>query len=204
LGRARARGRKPGRETVTADTPAGQDPGDVLAYRSLSAVVIFLVTAAAGALGDLASKSKVFSQLLDSPAHSTMVIPGLLRFTLSTNPGIVFGLRLAPWAILLATMAAVVAVAVLFATSARRFRWLHVALGMVLGGALGNAYDRLFSYVHLPGESRAHVGEVRDFIDFYPISYPLFNVADILLVVGVCIILLHVFRHRKDPRPGGR
>jgi len=166
------------------------------AFRSPRSLVLFLAATGLGCAADLLSKHFVFATLLGTGKRPE-VVPGLLRLTLSANPGIVFGIRLPPWLVMLATLAAVAAVVVLFAASARTFWGLHLALGMVLGGALGNAYDRLVVRVQLPGETASHAGRVRDFLDVYPIRYPIFNVADVLLVVGVALILLHVLRTRR-------
>ena len=65
--------------------------------------------------------------------------------------------------------------------SAATDRWLCVALGLILGGTVGNLYDRLV------------FGGVRDFLYFYKIDWPVFNIADCCLVVGACILLLHAF-----------
>jgi signal peptidase II len=156
---------------------------------------------AAGAAADLVSKAVVFERLAESAHRSCTVVPRVLRFTLSTNPGIVFGLPVPGWLVLVATLAAAVTVVALFATSSRR-RWgLHLALAMVLAGSLGNAYDRLFSRVHFAGEPLPRTHQVRDFIDFHVINYPVFNVADVLLVVGVLLILLQLHRQRRRLGP---
>ncbi len=170
-----------------------------MAYCSIPAVTVFLCAAIVALAADLASKEYVFGALSDAPGCARTLIPDVLRFQLSTNPGIVFGLRVPPWSVMVATAAAVIMVIAIFATSWRRLWGLHVALGMVIGGALGNAYDRLFCTVMVDG--RLHVGEVRDFIDFYTISYPVFNLADVFLVVGVLLIMLHMTRSRPA---GGR
>ena len=59
--------------------------------------------------------------------------------------------------------------------------WLSAALGLILGGTVGNLYDRLV------------FGGVRDFLYFYKIDWPVFNVADCCLVVGAGMLLLHAF-----------
>jgi signal peptidase II len=158
------------------------------------------VTAAGlGASADLLSKHFVFAALLGREGHRATVIPGVLRLTLSTNPGIVFGIRLPGPLVPIATLAMVAVVILLFASSSRRFWGLHLGLGMVLGGALGNAYDRLLASVRFPDEPLARTHQVRDFIDVYVIGYPVFNVADILLVIGVGLIILHMLRGRRAP-----
>ena len=182
-------------QTSHAETPA---------YKSAPAIIIFIAIATAGLAADLISKHCTFGALMDQPGQSATVIDGLLKISLSTNPGIVFGIRAPPWAVLSATTIATVAVMVLFATSPPRRRMLHAALAMVLAGAIGNAYDRLFSQVIFPGDMAPRLGQVRDFIDVYigQHHWPTFNVADILLVVGVGLILLEsirdTIRHRRN------
>jgi len=66
-------------------------------------------------------------------------------------------------------------------------RWLCAALGLILGGTLGNLYDRLV------------FNGVRDFLYFYKIEWPVFNVADCCLVVGAIILLAHAFFSREKP-----
>ena len=189
------------RTRVKTERPhAAQSP----AGKSASAIIVFIVIVAVCLAADLISKHYAFSTVIDRPDQSATVIDGVLKISLSTNPGIVFGINAPTWAVLLATALAVVAVVMLFATSPRRQRLLHTALAMVLAGAAGNAYDRLFSKVTFPGDMAARVGEVRDFIDVHInwFRWPTFNVADIFLVVGVGLILLEsirdVLRHRRE------
>lgn len=69
-------------------------------------------------------------------------------------------------------------------------RWMPIALALVLGGALGNLYDRLV------------LGYVVDFIHLYYGSYhfPAFNIADCAITVGAVMIALDMFR--KPPETG--
>jgi lipoprotein signal peptidase len=60
-------------------------------------------------------------------------------------------------------------------------RWLSAALGLILAGTLGNFYDRLV------------FGGVRDFLYFYKINWPVFNVADCCLVCGATLLFFHAF-----------
>ncbi len=63
-----------------------------------------------------------------------------------------------------------------------RDRFLSPALGLILGGTLGNLYDRLVFH------------GVRDFLHWYKfIDWPVFNIADSCLVVGACVLLAHSF-----------
>lgn len=75
---------------------------------------------------------------------------------------------------------------------ARNDKLLAISLSFVLGGAIGNFIDRLFR------------GEVVDFLDFIIFGYdfPIFNVADSSLVVGVTLILIATFIDEKQKKKG--
>lgn len=137
----------------------------------------------------------------DSPEFTRIILQRLnihrdvmpfVRFTISTNPGVVFGFNALHRSVVnLATIVMIIAVIVFFCLSGRKDHWLHVAFGLILGGAIGNLYDRLFSYVPLPGLTPIQ-NHVRDFIDCSEIGYKwVFNVADAWLVIGVAMIMLH-------------
>ena len=67
-------------------------------------------------------------------------------------------------------------------------RWLCIALGLILGGTVGNLFDRVV------------FGGVRDFLYFYLIDWPVFNVADCCLVVGAGLLLVQaVFGKKEKP-----
>jgi lipoprotein signal peptidase len=59
-----------------------------------------------------------------------------------------------------------------------REKWLCAALGLILGGAIGNLYDRLV------------FGGVRDFLHLYRFGWPVFNVADCCLVIGAVLLIV--------------
>lgn len=112
---------------------------------------------------------------------------GVIRFTHVQNDGIIFGLD-APQAVTLVFPILLVVVALLF--SARYSQddgWpVHVAVGLFVGGSLGNLIDRLA------------FGHVTDFVDvrlWGDFHWPAFNVADAAIVVGV--ILLSAFMIRS-------
>jgi signal peptidase II len=71
---------------------------------------------------------------------------------------------------------------------ARHDRFLCLALGLILAGALGNLFDRLL------------FGGVRDFLHwYYVVNWPVFNLADCFLVAGAGLLLLQAFC--TQPRP---
>lgn len=145
-------------------------------------------TAAAAYLLDRASKLWVRNALADRPPLE--VIPRILRLTYTTNSGGAFGLgQSAPW---LFAGATIVVSGVIVVTSFRLTRpWIAVALGLVLGGALGNLTDRAVNGSGLSGR-------VTDFIDFR--IWPVFNLADMAIVCGA--ILLALSSLRGEPKEG--
>jgi lipoprotein signal peptidase len=70
-------------------------------------------------------------------------------------------------------------------------RWLCVALGLILGGTVGNLFDRVV------------FGGVRDFLYFYLIEWPVFNVADCCLVIGASLLLVQAVFGKK-PQPAAQ
>jgi lipoprotein signal peptidase len=64
-------------------------------------------------------------------------------------------------------------------------KWLCIALGLILGGTTGNLFDRTF------------FGGVRDFLYFYLIDWPVFNVADCCLVIGASLLLIQAVFGKK-------
>lgn len=111
------------------------------------------------------------------------VIGDWLRFVLVYNPGAAFGLGTGyTWILALVAVAAVVAIA-WYAWRVKSLAWA-IVLGMILGGAITHAGDRLFRD---PGFARGHV------VDF--IGYGTFfvgNVADIMIVVGAALAVILV------------
>ena len=106
------------------------------------------------------------------------VIEGVLSFDVSFNPGGVFGIgQTMPELFLVAT--AIVIVAILVWVRNLEDRSWAIPLGMVLGGGLGNVTDRVV---------RGFDGQVVDFIDLH--VWPVFNVADMAIVIGVGLVLL--------------
>lgn len=96
---------------------------------------------------DLWTKHWAFTQLdpFAPPDKAFVAIPNLLTFHRSLNPGALFGLGkgLTP-VFIVASILALAFVLFLFWHSGRNRRSLHIALGLVLAGALGNLYDRAY------------------------------------------------------------
>ncbi len=123
-------------DTVSSETPAS-------AWRSGNAHLRFWLVAGLGLVLDLWSKARAFSTLQASEVHT--LVPELVEFRRSLNPGAVFGLGAGLVALFISASALALGfVLFLFFGSGARQRGLHIALGMILAGALGNLYDRSF------------------------------------------------------------
>ncbi|MDI3299212.1 MAG: signal peptidase II [Bacillota bacterium] len=110
-----------------------------------------------------------------TPGESIAIWPGLFYLTYTRNTGAAFSLFQGGSGWLAAITVAIAAGIVVFALRQGRGRpWLQVALGMILGGALGNLVDRLAR------------GWVVDFLDFR--VWPVFNLADSSVVVGALLL----------------
>jgi signal peptidase II len=176
-------------------------------------------------VADLASKHYVFASMLRDPhlprrirqvqlasdqtltsgqvlrqLHlSRQVLPGV-RFTIATNPGVVFGLPMPRWAVLATTAITIALVTFFFAGSHPNAWFTHTAMACILSGAMGNLYDRMFSEVALPGMEPIR-RQVRDFIDCSQLHYySVFNLADALLVIGAAMLVLHWLAGRAVKR----
>jgi signal peptidase II len=117
--------------------------------------------------------------------ESIPVLPGFFRLTHVQNSGAAFGLfadSSSEWKVAILIMFSVLALAVVSALlwkNSHSMTTTGVGLSLILGGAVGNLWDRLLS------------GHVVDFFDFYLGSYhwPAFNVADSAIVVGALLLV---------------
>lgn len=114
------------------------------------------------------------------------VIAGWLQFRLVRNSGAAFSFATgSTWIFTL--IATVVSVMILRVSRQLGSRWWALALGLLLGGAVGNLVDRL---VRPPGFARGHVIDFIEYLRFPFMDFPVFNVADSCIVVAACLIAL--------------
>ena len=117
----------------------------------------------------------------DLPARGAVDVLPILRLTMVWNRGVSFGLLnghgdVGRWALVAFETAVAIALAVWARRNERPI--LALALGLVMGGALGNVIDR------------ARFGAVADFIDVTALHFPwVFNLADSAINVGVALLL---------------
>ncbi len=119
------------------------------------------------------------------------IIPGFFSLQFVYNPGAAFGLLAhQQWLFIAVSLGAIAGMLYFIAKPEARVGLIPWALGLLLGGAVGNLVDRL------------RFGKVVDFFLFYWRQYvfPNFNVADIGITVGVSLLILHLLLNgEKQP-----
>ncbi|MCF3964648.1 signal peptidase II [Streptomyces fuscigenes] len=161
-----------GKTAVAAERPVGRRK--ILALFTV-AVVAYLL--------DLGSKLLVVAKL---EYHEPVKILGnALELTVIRNPGAAFGVGTAYTVIFTIIAAAVIVVIARLARKLYSLPWA-IALGLLLGGALGNLTDRIF---RSPG---VFEGAVVDFIA--PAHFAVFNLADSAITCGGILVVLLSFR----------
>jgi signal peptidase II len=169
----------------------------------------FLIITVLVILADQLSKTLVTHLFL--PGESVPVLGSFFRLTLVLNPGGVFGTRLGSQNFY--TFISIVAIGVvlwfLFKTRGKE-KMLNVGFCLVLGGAVGNLIDRF------------RFGEVVDFLDFdffninlppkeilifkfpgFTIDrWPVFNLADSFVLIGMILVIIHLMFFKENPNSG--
>lgn len=188
--------------------PAWQSPANVLFFAVVAAAVAADLWLKAWSFGNVAgipvAASACEGAVLIPPHPPRAIIPGVLSLKLTTNTGAVFGIGRGSQSVFIAiSLLAILIVVISFARSDARNHLLHLALALILAGAMGNLYDRvrfgavrdmlyLFPGVHLPAGWTWPGTGLRE-------VYPwIFNLADVALICGVVLVLVLSWR---QPRP---
>jgi signal peptidase II len=153
----------------------------------------------AGAVELIPGTFKLFAQFRNTPARGDDHLSFLRTWSSldmpKVNPGALFGV-LSQYDknanAIFAAISVLAAIAITFWSFKRSTAsdpTLCAALGLILGGTLGNLYDRVVFH------------GVRDFLYFYLINWPVFNIADCCLVLGAGVLLLQAFWPRAALEP---
>lgn len=152
------------------------------------AVILFII--------DQATKYIALTKL--KPLGSVIFIDGFMDFTFVENRGAAFGiLNGRVWLLLViaAVICIVIIAAMLKMPNTKEYKWLKWSLMLILAGAIGNVADRLFR------------GYVVDFFEFTFIKWPVFNMADIYVVIGtivMAVLVLFVIKDDKEEKDAGK
>ena len=154
--------------------------------------VPWLAVSAAVILADRVTKAGILAAF--RPGEQLAVTP-FFSLTLAFNPGAAFSFLAGAdgWQRWLFTGIAIAASAVIVWLLRRGGNALYcLGLALILGGALGNLWDRLA------------IGMVVDFLLFHYAgwAYPAFNVADSAITVGAGLLIIDSFRQRRTGEPG--
>ena len=167
--------------------------------------LLFWSIAVGGTAFDLVTKSIIFSRVGPPPCAasrrsspgSSSCTPARIRVRSGASVPSLPGSSLIFAG--LSVVAALVIFYYLFVLGAAASRVLTIALGLIMAGAMGNCYDRLW------------LGHVRDFVHFHidAINFDcaIFNFADNMLVIGACTLVLYALRPEKprtDPQVDDR
>lgn len=123
--------------------------------------------------------------------ESITIINNVLYITSHRNRGAAWGiLQGQMWLFYAITLIVILAIIFYIQRAAKRKWLLGVSLGLMLGGAIGNFIDRVFRK------------EVVDFIHAYIFgyNYPVFNIADSSLCIGVVLLMIQMLRDEREPK----
>ena len=113
------------------------------------------------------------------------IIPGFLSFTYRENIGVAFSLGEAtPMLVLIIHILLVLSITIFMIKYNKRIKD-QIPFILMLAGGLGNLIDRLFR------------GHVVDFINFKGLRFPVFNIADIFVVLGCIILIIDAIRYKN-------
>jgi signal peptidase II len=169
-------------ETDTDAAPAAGSPDRQRPPRRAPRILIFAVVAALALAADVVSKVLVVADLPETH-RPVRLLGGALYLEQTRNSGAAFSLGTGFTVILTAIALAVVVFIVRTAGRLRSTGWA-VALGLILGGALGNLADRLFRH---PGFLRGHVVDWISAFGPHGEHWPIFNLADSAIVCGAVL-----------------
>ena len=153
----------------------------------------YLILIAGLTILDQLTKAMISSN--PSALANVEVIPGFFYITYVKNAGAAWSM-LSGQRVMLSLISAAAVIGMLWVlqrTVAKKQKLNSLALSLMIAGALGNLIDRLM------------LGSVRDFLNFYIFGYdfPVFNVADICLTIGVGLLILATILEPDSPKTEG-
>lgn len=155
---------------------------------------LFILAIVGGSVLILDQITKVYIDTVFHLYESVIIIPDFFSITYVRNPGAAFGLFAGQSSFFRTVFFSCVSLVALSFLGMMVYqvpqddRWQMISLSLLLGGAMGNIVDRV------------RMGEVIDFLDFYIGTYhwPVFNVADSAITVGVTLLMLHLLLEKKN------
>ncbi len=117
---------------------------------------------------------------------SVVIVPYIIQLTLVKNYGVAWSMLNNKISFII--IISILAIGYLFytLTKYKQYKYLNIGLCLMIGGAVGNLIDRVVR------------GYVVDYFDLIFIDFPIFNLADCFLVIGVMIMFITIFRMEKN------
>lgn len=146
-----------------------------------------------GILIDQLSKWFVFILTYQTPEideETIQFIPGILHFTETSNRGAAFGMKIlqehSNIIFIIISSAVILGIYMFVSKLKEKSFWPQLSFGLITGGAIGNLIDRMI------------FGYVRDFVEIlYPIHWPVFNMADAIICLGVTCFAIELLLETK-------
>ena len=170
---------------MTNEAPAHSKPSGL---KTGKAAAIFAIVAVVVVVFDRLTKVWAEASI---PPEGLDFIPGFIGFRLVHNKGASFGM-LEGAQVFFIVMSVVICVALLIylVRYKRHTAFESAVLGLIFSGAIGNACDRLF------------YGQVTDFLNFEFFSFPVFNVADCAITIGIVCWAIFIVFSKNSPFAG--
>ena len=133
---------------------------------------------------DIISKLIINNNLIEN--QSITIIKNFFNITYAKNTGVAFSLLSNNKVIIIILTIIILGILLKYIKGKYINKYDQIAYGLILGGALGNLLDRII------------YGYVIDFINFkiFNYNYPIFNIADTSIVIGVIIIVITSFKRK--------
>ncbi len=153
-----------------------------ICYNILGVIIMFYIIIMLLITLDQAIKFLVNNSL--SYGQSIPVIRNIFHFTYVRNSGAGFGILQGYKELLIIVNIIIISILLIYRHKTGSDRYLDIAMALIIGGAIGNIIDRIrFSFVI-------------DYLDFR--IWPVFNLADSAVVIGVGILIIYLWRLEKD------
>ncbi len=171
-----------------------RNKGQELKNKKFPVSAIIAICVAVGAFGlDILTKYIVEANL--AVGQSASFIPGFIGFLFDYNDGAGFSILSGKRALLIIFSIVILVVIITFfvlklvKSPIKVSKTLGWAIGLIGGGCLGNLYDRIV------------IGQVRDFINLEFMRFPIFNLADTALTIGMIVLFVYlIFIYPKEEK----
>lgn len=134
---------------------------------------------------DIITKQLVITNLLEH--QSITIINNFFSITYAKNTGVAFSFLEGYLPLVILITSTIIISILIYINKNNPNKYESICYGFIIGGALGNLLDRII------------YGYVIDFLDFtiFNYNYPIFNIADTFIVIGILILIILSFKENK-------